>query len=246
MRILVIVAHPDDIEFGAAGSVAQWTHNGDEVSYAIVTNGAAGSNDPTADPAALIAQRQAEQRAAAAHVGVTDVHFMGYADGTLTPTLELRRDLTRVIRTVKPDRVVTFDPTVLLWDEVGYINHPDHIATATAALYAVFPSSETRLIFPELLAEGLEPHKVSELYLMLSAKPNVLIDITPYFEQKIAALLEHKSQLGPEARAMIERFDGEVGKEINAQYAESFRVMRLNQQDAAAESTAAEPTADAT
>jgi LmbE family N-acetylglucosaminyl deacetylase len=144
MRVLVIVAHPDDIEFGIAGSVARWTSEGHQVAYAIVTDGAAGTNAPNADLAALVATRQAEQRAAAAVVGVQDLFFLNYPDGTLMPTLELRRDLTRLLRQYQPQRVVTFDPTALLFEQVGYINHPDHIATATAACYAVFPSSETR------------------------------------------------------------------------------------------------------
>lgn len=175
-RILVIAAHPDDIEFGAAGSIARWTGEGAQVTYCIVTDGAAGSNDPNVKREDLIRIRREEQIAAAAVVGVHDVRFLGYPDGTLQHTLELRRDLTRLIRELRPYRVLCFDPTVVFVGvpEFGdYINHPDHRAAAEGAIYAVFPSAETRPIFPELLDEGLEPHHVTEVYMMLTTQtPN--------------------------------------------------------------------------
>lgn len=226
-RILVIVAHPDDIEFGVAGSVARWVDEGAQVTYGIVTDGAAGSNEPGVDVKALAKQRQAEQCAAAEMVGVHDVRFLGYPDGILQPTMELRRDLTRLIRQVKPDRVVCQDPaTVFAGDD--YINHPDHRAAGEAAIYAVFPSAETRPVFPELLEEGCEPHHVSELYLTLTDQPNTHIDTTATMDRKIAALLCHKSQVGPEVEEWVRGWNAEAGKEIGVPFAERFRVMKFD------------------
>jgi LmbE family N-acetylglucosaminyl deacetylase len=226
-RVLIVAAHPDDIEFGAGGTAAVWSDEGIEVTYLIVTDGAAGSNEPGVDYVKLIERRRDEQTRAAACVGVTDVRFLGYADGTLTPTMELRRDVTRVIRELRPDRVVIMDPTVVLLSEgeFNYINHPDHRAAGEAALYAVFPSAETRPIFPELLDEGFEPHHVNELWLMLGDKANRYIDITTVHERKIAALLCHESQLGEEVAGFIRQFDGMTGVQAGYQYAEQFRVM---------------------
>jgi LmbE family N-acetylglucosaminyl deacetylase len=235
-KVLVIVAHPDDIEFGAAGSVARWVKAGAQAAYCIVTDGAAGSNEPGADLAALARQRQEEQRAAAALVGVTDICFLGYPDGILTPTLELRRDLTRVIRQVRPDRVVCQDPTTVLYNE-GYINHPDHRASGEAALYAVFPSAGTRPIFPELLDEGLEPHDVAELYLTLTQHPTHVLDISATFDLKAEALLRHQSQVSEEAAQWIGEWNAESGKEYGFAYAEVFRVMRfVEDEESAAQS----------
>ncbi len=228
MRILVIAAHPDDIEFGVAGTVAQWTDEGHDVSYCLVTDGGAGSNAPDADLAELVRVREVEQREAAACVGVTDVRFLGYPDGTLQPTLELRRDLTRLIRELKPQRVVISDPTMVFAGNY-YINHPDHRAAAEAALYAVFPSAGTRPIFPELLAAGYEPHDVDELWLQFSDHPDTFVDVSAQEDRKIAALLCHRSQVGPEVGDMVRKWDAEDGLKHGCAYAESFRVMRLKQ-----------------
>jgi len=200
------------------------------VTYCIVTNGAAGSNDPNTDLNTLIATRQDEQRQASAIVGVEDVRFLGYQDGVLQPTLELRRDLTRIIRELKPDRVVIMDPTVVLLSngpDSDYINHPDHRAAGEAALYAVFPSAETRPIFPELLAEGYEPHHVVELYLGMSPQPNIAVNISDVLEHKYEALLCHKSQLDESVVDFVRRWDVEGGKEAGVPYAETYRVMRF-------------------
>jgi LmbE family N-acetylglucosaminyl deacetylase len=229
MRTMVIVAHPDDIEFGMAGSVARWTLEGDDVSYVMVTDGASGSNDPNIQREALVETRRHEQMAAAAVVGVEDVHFLGYPDGTLQHTLELRRELTRLIRKLKPDRVITMDPTLIFFDAGGYINHPDHRAAAEAAIYATFPSAETRPIFAELLTEGLEPHKVSELWLMFSEKPNTHIDITATIDRKIESLRCHASQIGGQDLDFVRKWDSDAGKQAGYEYAESFRVIRMVQ-----------------
>lgn len=226
MRILVIAAHADDIEFGLAGSVARWTDEGHAVAYCLITDSSAGSNDPTADLQALAATRRDEQIAAAEVVGVKHVYFLGYVDGTLQPTLELRRELTRVIREWKPQRVVCQDPTTVFVD-TNYINHPDHRAAGEAAIYAVFPSAETRPIFPELLSEGFEPHKVHELWLTLTLNPDTFVDTTNTIERKIEALLHHRSQVGPEAAEWMRKWDAEHGARAGVAYAEGFRVMRL-------------------
>lgn len=235
--ILVIAAHPDDIEFGVAGSVARWTDEGVEVVYCIVTDGSAGSNDPNTDLKELINRRRHEQIEAAKIVGVHDVRFLGYADGTLEPTLELRRDLTRLIREVRPQRVIIMDPTSILLQspEFDYINHPDHRASGEAALYAVFPSAGTRPIFPELLAEGFEPHDVAELYMFISEKEQEFVDISSTIERKIQSLLCHKSQLGEDVGDMVRRWSAEAGKTAGYAYAEGFRVMRFNREESQVE-----------
>lgn len=233
-RILVIAAHPDDIEFGAAGTIAKWTDEGSQVVYCLVTDGGAGSNKPGEDLQALIKQREEEQLAAAAIVGVQDVRFLGYPDGVLQHTLELRRDITRLIREIRPDRVMISDPTMVFAGNF-YINHPDHRAAAEAALYAVFPSAGTRPIFPELLAEGYEPHDVAELYIQFTEKADLFVDISEQIERKIQALMCHQSQLGPEVPEMVKKWDAEAGKEKNMAYAESFRVMKLKDDSASNE-----------
>ncbi len=225
-RVLVVAAHPDDIDFGVAGSVARWVQEGANVTYCIVTDGQAGSNAPDVDVKQLVQTRAAEQRAAAAIVGVTDVRFLGYRDGTLQPTLELRRDLTRLIREVRPDRVVCQDPTAVFVHS-GYINHPDHRAAGEATVYAVFPSAETRPIFPELLAEGYEPHHVDELYLNLTLQPDTFVDISATIEHKLAALLCHVSQNVAEAAEWLRERNAEAGQPLGYAYAEAFRVLRF-------------------
>ncbi len=224
--ILVVAAHPDDIEFGLAGSVARWTDEGHHVVYCIITDGSAGSNEPGADLSALIATRRQEQLAAAAIVGVEDVRFLGYPDGVLQPSLELRRELTRLIREVRPFRVVCQDPATYYFGN-NYINHPDHRAAGEATLYAVFPSAETRPIFPELLSEGYEPHRVSELYLDISLAPDTVVDISATIDRKIAAILCHRSQVGPEVEEWVRKWGAEAGAPHGYAYAEPFRVMRL-------------------
>lgn len=226
MRILVIAAHPDDIEFGVAGTVARWIDEGAHVTYCVVTDGSAGSNEPGIDLAVLAQQRQAEQLEAAAIVGVRDVRFLGYQDGVLQPSMELRRDLTRLIREVRPYRVVCQDPTSVFVGDV-YINHPDHRAAGEAAIYAVFPYAETRPAFPELLAEGYEPHHVTELYLNLTLQPNLKVDISSTIDRKIAALLCHKSQVSADNVDWIRQRNAEMGEDAGYAYAEAFRVMRF-------------------
>lgn len=232
LRILGVFAHPDDPEFTVGGSVARWADEGAEITYVIITNGAAGSNDPRQNIEELVLLRQAEQRAACAVLGVKDVQFLGYADGTLQPTIELRRELTRVIRQLKPDRVVCNDPTQVFYGDT-YINHPDHRAAAEATIYAVFPSAETRPIFPELLAEGYEPHKVKEVYIGSPAQPNTYVDIAATMNRKIDALRCHRSQIEIDSNdgQWVRDWAAETGAAGGLAYAEAFRVMRLARED---------------
>ncbi len=199
-RVLVVVAHPDDVDFGAAGSVAAWRLQGADVVYCIVTDGSAGATDPDLDPASLALQRQSEQRAAARIVGVEQVIFLGYRDGSLEPTSELRRDISRVIRQIRPDRVITQSPE-RNYDRIR-ASHPDHMAAGEATLRAVYPDSRNPYAHPELLTEGLDPFEVPEVWLMASPRADRPVDITETFDKKLAALGEHKSQIGdPEALA---------------------------------------------
>lgn len=234
VSMVVIVAHHDDIEFGCAGSVARWVAEGATVTYVIVTDGSAGSNEVGIAREYLTKRRREEQIAAASAVGVHDVRFLGYQDGVLEPTIQLRRDLTRIIRQVKPYRVICQDPTTVFAGDF-YINHPDHRAAGEAAIYATFPSSESRPIFPELLDEGLEPHKVGELFLNLSMKPTHYVDISDYIEQKMAALSQHQSQIGDLEAAekgalkFVRKMNSENGENAGVGYAEMFKVMKFDQ-----------------
>jgi len=191
-RVLVVTAHPDDVDFGAAGAVATWTDAGIAVTYCIVTDGEAGGSDLTADRAQVAQLRRAEQTEAAAHVGVKDLVFLGYPDGRVQADLELRRDITRVIRQVRPQRVVTQSPE-RSYDRI-YASHPDHLAVGEAALCAVYPDARNPFAHPELLAEGSEPWTVPEVWLMPVAEPTDYVDITDVFDRKLAALGSHASQ----------------------------------------------------
>lgn len=228
--MLSVHAHPDDQEFTVAGSLAKWARAGSTVVTACITSGGAGSNrstprDMTREALARI--REAEQRAACRVLGVEEVLFLGYEDGTLEPSIALRRDLTRVIRRVRPDAVVCGDPTVRFYGST-YINHPDHRAAADAVLDAVFPSAETRLIFPELLEEGLEPHHVAAVFLHGAEKPDTFVDIAGTLDVKLAALREHRSQMGDwDPAPFVTAWARAQGKPRRLRAAEAFRVMRL-------------------
>jgi LmbE family N-acetylglucosaminyl deacetylase len=196
-RVLVVTAHPDDVDFGAAGTVAAFTSSGVDVTYCIVTNGDAGGSDRTMSRAEMAALRQDEQRAAAAVVGVSDVRFLGHPDGMVEATRALRRDISRVIRQVRPERVLTQSPE-RNWDAI-YASHPDHLATGEAAVCAVYPDARNPFAHPELLDdEGLEPWTVPELWIMAPGQQGggMAVETTTTLERKVAALLCHKSQIG--------------------------------------------------
>ncbi len=192
-RVLMVVAHPDDVDFGCAGTVAGWTKAGIAVSYCLITNGDAGGFDPDVLRSEIAGIRQAEQRAAAAEVGVTDLTFLGYPDGRLCVTHELRRDISRVIRQVRPQRVVSQSP------ERNYAriypSHPDHLAAGEATMCAVYPDARNPFAHPELLAdEGLEAHTVSEIWMAGGELADHFVDITDTYDRKLAALQAHVSQ----------------------------------------------------
>ncbi len=194
-RVLVITAHPDDVDFGAAGTIARWTEAGTEVVYCIVTDGDAGGSDPSVSRTDMAVLRRAEQTAAAKCVGVTDLRFLGYSDGRVEATLALRKDLSRVIRQVRPDRVLSPSPD-RNYARIG-ASHPDHRAVGSAALDAVYPDARNQFAFPELLAdEGLQPWTAREVWLMASPQAAHYVDITDTFSNKVAALRAHESQTG--------------------------------------------------
>jgi LmbE family N-acetylglucosaminyl deacetylase len=193
-RVLVVTAHPDDVDFGSAGTVASWTDAGVEVSYCVITNGDSGGFDRSVPRSDIAGIRQDEQRKAAAAVGVTDVEFLGYPDGRLAVSYELRRDITRAIRRVRPDRMLIQPPQRDLRSVYG--SHPDHLAAGEAALCAVYPDARNPFAHPELLAdEGLDAHAVGQVWLMSpNDRADHYIDVTDSFDHKIAALRAHDSQ----------------------------------------------------
>lgn len=191
----MVLAHPDDPEFFCGGTVARWCQEGHEVVYCLLTKGEKGSDDGAMDPAELAARRQQEQQRAAEILGVRQVIFLDYADGMLAPSLELRKDIVRVIRRMRPQVIVTCDPTNYFPSD-RYINHPDHRAAGQATLDAVFPAAGSALYFPELASqEGLQPHKISRVYVAAAQHPNTAVDVTSTIERKLQAILAHESQI---------------------------------------------------
>jgi LmbE family N-acetylglucosaminyl deacetylase len=228
-RILVILAHPDDPEFFCGGTVARWTLAGHRVSYCLLTCGEKGTKDRSLTTETLCSLRQEEQRAAAAIIGVHDVRFLDHPDGYLVPDLNLRKEITRVIRQEQPDVLVTCDPTNLYVRET-YLNHPDHRAAGLATLDAVFPAARDHLIFIELWRdEQLEPHIVREVWISLTQDPNVAVDVTEHWDLKMRALSEHRSQTGDRAR-LEERMRSKHTPESsleNPRYEEYFKRLVL-------------------
>lgn len=222
--VLAVGAHPDDIDFGASGSIAKWTKTGTKVHYAVITDGSKGSSVPKTDPIELAGRRQKEQRAAAKLLGATDVHFLDYEDGYLEVTMELKTRLTALIRQIRPDTVVVMDPASLYVAELGFVNHPDHRAAGQATLDAVFPLARDGLSFPELLTQGLKPHKVKHLLLINLEKQNYIEDISETFDLKIKALLKHASQISSKSELMawVGPIAADYGKQIGTKYGEGF------------------------
>jgi LmbE family N-acetylglucosaminyl deacetylase len=227
-RVLCVLAHPDDVDFGSAGTVATWTAAGTEVTYCIVTDGDAGGFDET--PREQMGPlRQAEQRAAAAAVGVSDVRFLGYPDGRLELTLDLRRDISRVIRQVRPQRVVTTSPE-RFWDRIG-ASHPDHLTVGESTLRAVYPDARNPFAFPELLDdEGLEAWSVSEVWLSASPRADHAVDVTEGIDRKLAALRSHVTQVShnPDLEQFVTAWMAGTAKTFGlpeGRFAESFHVV---------------------
>jgi LmbE family N-acetylglucosaminyl deacetylase len=229
-RVMAVFAHPDDPEFFCGGTLARWAAEGAQVVFVMATSGDKGSADPEMTHERLVTIREEEERNAARALGVNEVIFLRYPDGELQPTLELRRDLTRLIRLKQPDIVVTCDPTVF-WYGTDYLNHPDHRAIGAATLEAVFPTARDRLNFIELERdEGLATHKVDRVYITGASQPTTKVDVTDFIETKINSLREHKSQIS-DMDALAERIrsarDPESPEEY-PRYVESFRVITFS------------------
>jgi LmbE family N-acetylglucosaminyl deacetylase len=192
-RVLVISAHPDDSDFGASGTIAQWVKKGIEVAYVFCTNGDQGGEESGFTKEEMPAIRQREQRDAGAAIGVTDITFLNYVDGHLEATLGLRKDLVRQIRISQPDRMVCQSPE-RNWDRIG-ASHPDHLAAGEAAIQAVYPDARNPFAFTDLLdQEGLQPWRVKEVWVSAFPTPDHFVDITDTFNLKMAALHAHASQ----------------------------------------------------
>jgi LmbE family N-acetylglucosaminyl deacetylase len=224
---LVVMAHPDDMEFSCAGTVARWAKAGSRVIYVLCTSGEVGIADPDMTKENAAAIREDEQREAARITGVKEVVFLREPDGMLQPTLELRKKLVREIRRFQPEVVVCGDPTVIFSGET-YINHPDHRAAATAALDAAFPAAGQPNLFQELEAEGLHAHKPRKVYVTGWNQSDLYVNIEETIDIKVAALRAHKSQMrdwDPEPRIKDWASERAKGKEMG--YAETFRVITL-------------------
>jgi LmbE family N-acetylglucosaminyl deacetylase len=227
-RVLVVAAHPDDIEFGAAGVVARWVAEGSDVRYLLVTRGDKGSDNPATDPAELAARREVEQQAAAAEIGVSVVDFLDEPDGQVEPTLRLREQVTRAVRGYRPEVVMTHDPTVLFVNN-EWVNHPDHRAVGVATVDAVFPTARDPLNFREHLDAGLAPWKVAELFLWSTNEANQLVDISATLDRKVAALRHHASQFShfDDVERWLRRRSEELGERAGYRAAEGFRRVTL-------------------
>lgn len=228
-RLMVIVAHPDDADFGPAAAIARWIRAGTVAHLVCCTSGDAGADDARTDPLELGALREKEQRAAAAHVGYAEVTFLHRPDGALANDLALREQLVRLIRRFKPDAVATFDPTILIHAE-GYIQHTDHREAAMAAVDAVYPAARNAMAFPQLVIhEGLEPHSVNRLYLFWTDQANAWVDVSDTIDIKIAALREHASQLRKpeELEERVRSWATEEGERYGVAAAETFRILDL-------------------
>ena len=225
-----IHAHPDDQEFSIGGTLAKWARAGCQIISVTITSGDSGSNDPAKDgsyKAELAQLREGEQLAANKVLGVKRAIFLRYPDGELEPTIQLRKELTRIIRAQKPDVVVTGNPEAWFYGN-EYVNHPDHRAAAQAACEAVFPSAGSRLIFADLLTDGFEPHEVKRLYVHGTEKPDTWVDITKTIDVKVKALQQHASQVPvDEVEKWMKEWAKEDAKDKDFEYAESFRVMKI-------------------
>ncbi len=224
---MVIAAHPDDIEFTCAGTLARWAKAGCRVSYILCTSGDAGLSEAGMTRTRAAEIREAEQQAAAAVAGAAQVIFLREPDGLLQPTLELRLNLVRQIRRFRPEVIMCGDPTFFFGSD-DYINHPDHRAAATAALDAAFPAAGQPNVFEELAGEGLRPHKPRKVYITGSGKGDTYINITETMEIKIAALKAHTSQItdwNPDE--LLRQWASETAKGKEMVYAEAFRVFNL-------------------
>jgi LmbE family N-acetylglucosaminyl deacetylase len=223
-QILVILAHPDDPEFFCGATIARWAAQGHQIRYVLLTRGDKGAQDRSLTPEEISRNREVEQQGAANVLGVQSVRFLNYSDGYLVPDLALRKDIVRVIRQERPDILVTCDPLNFISDT--HINHPDHRAAGQVVVDAVFPAAGNPFFFPELMdEEGLAPHSVKEVWMSISMQPNVIMDVTEFWQKKIDALRCHASQIGdPEKfdQRMKTRRAAESSEEA-PRYEERFR-----------------------
>ena len=225
-RAMAIYAHPDDAEFGMAGTVAKWVKAGVEFTYCMITNGASGSQDATMTRDRLRDIRAAEQTAAAKILGVRNVVFLEFEDGYLEPTIDVRRAVARQVRKYRPDVIFTMDPTMRYGG--GYVNHPDHIAAAEVTMRTINPDASTRQMLPELWQEEkLEPHKPKALFLMAFGEADTVVDVSEVVDIKTKALLAHKSQIAPDSVDFIRGWMSETGKKKGYRFAEGFTVVRF-------------------
>jgi len=222
--VLGVAAHPDDLDFSAAGTMAKFAREGAEVHYLILTDGGKGTADTHLSSQELTAIRHKEQQAACKALGCTDVQFLDYPDGGLEVTMQLKKDIVKAIRTVRPDVVITMDPTMVYAVGRGFINHPDHRAAGQATLDAVFPLARDHLAFPELYEAGYKPHKTATVLLTNFERNEYFVDISNTIEQKIAALAAHSSQVSDIATIQKRMKDlaASLGKEHGYEYAECF------------------------
>ena len=226
---MVVVAHPDDAEYGCAGTMVKWCREGMDVVLVICTDGSKGTSDREVTGPQLAGIRRREQIAAGEAIGLKKVVFLGYEDSMLQPTLELRRDIAREIRRYKPDVVISPSPVRNLF-VTGYLGHPDHLAAGEATLSAVFPAARDYLTFPDLLDEGFEPHKVREVLITEHRDPDMWVDVSDTIELAIAALKEHVSQVGDgvEDDRWMRNWRKQAGEHHGMKYAETFRHYHLH------------------
>lgn len=222
--VLAVGAHPDDIDFGASGALAKWVKAGAEVHYLVITDGSKGSNDPDTTSAELVSMREREQRAAADVLGAGSVHFFGYEDGHLEVTQKLKKQIVQLIRTIKPDTVITMDPTMTYVADFGFINHPDHRAAGQATMDAVFPLARDHLNYPDLLEVGLQSHNVAHLLLINLERHNFCVDITDTLDMKLAVLKQHTSQFDENGAlwGYLQDHMKHLGEACGTEYAEAF------------------------
>jgi LmbE family N-acetylglucosaminyl deacetylase len=230
-RVLVVMAHPDDCDFGAGGTIAQWTSQGIEVSYCIITNGDQGGEESGIPLEQMAAVRQQEQRDAGKALGVSQITYLNYRDGWLAPSMELRKEIVKAIRIAKPDRMVVQSPERNY--ERVFASHPDHLAAGETAVQAVYPDARNPFAFTDLKEAGLEPWRVREVWMTGSPNPNHFVDITETFEKKIAALHAHVSQTAhnKELENMVREW-GQRNAQANGlpegRIAEIFQVMNTD------------------
>lgn len=222
--VLGVAAHPDDLDFGSAGTLAKFAADGADVYYLILTDGSKGSADLDMTPEKLVETRRQEQRDACKTIGGKECFFLDHADGCLEVNLELKREIVKVIRQVKPDVVITMDPTMVYSMRTGMVNHTDHRAAGQACLDAVYPLARDHLSFPELYDQGYKPHKVKTVLLTNFDQRNYFVDVSSVMDKKFAAIKAHASQL-PDYEGMKNRLTewaAVSGKEAGCKYAEGF------------------------